>query len=371
MAWLSDWRYRIPITIDADKFDNHATEFTAVGFPYAIHVGSSVGQSNQDLTTIFDKIGSNSLKMAITEDDGTTECYFEIERWDNSNKKGLIWFQSSDADYSSGDYTFYIYFDNTQPDNNTYGGTLGNRGEVWTARYKAVYHMADASGGLTDSSGNGYDTSVNQGSGTPVYRRNGYSSGCGYAIEFDRSCRFYRSSVGIDFGGSGPTDWCVMAYGDWDDVNADQYFLLGDPNYGFYIRVDDSSGGKLLYKIDDGVDDDYGYSINGVYSGWHMASQTLDYSIALHEGFRDGIEEYQGNTTDVNLVGDLHNTIEIGGYTNGTGMDGLLGEVRISNYEWNDRWQRAEYHTLNDDIAIYGALESLSQGLPCHHVIII
>ena len=361
MAWLGTWKNRIPITVDKTKFDNSATEFTARTFPYGIHVGSSVGQDSDDLTVIFDEIGSNSLKMAITEDDGTTECYYEIERWDDTNEKGMIWFTSDDCDFSSSDYTFYIYFDNSQSNNSTYGGTLGNRGEVWHVNYKGVWHMADASGGITDSSGNSYNTGSNAGSGTPTYHVDGYSSGCGYAVSMDRNCRFYRSSAGIDFGGSGPVDWCVMFHGKFDDVNADQYFMLGDVNYGFYMRIDDSYGSRCIYKIDDGTDDDYGTSSIGVgYTDWKTCSQTLDYSVAIHEGFIDGIERYQGVTADVNIVGNMHDTIEIGGYTNGNGFDGKCGEVRISNFEWNDRWQRAEFHTLDDDTNSYGAVESLA-----------
>jgi len=363
--WLGTWKHRIPIIVDADKFDNHATEFVNYSFPYNIAIGSSVGQSNQDLTAIFDEIGSNSLKIAITEDDGVTECYYEIERWDSSNKKGLIWYTHNDANFSGGDYTAYIYFDNNKADNTTYGGTLGNRGEVWGARYKAVYHMADASGAITDSSGNGYDTGTKVGSGAVTYRQPD-ATGCGYSMEWGTGVAYYaRSSVGINFGGSGPVDWCVMTHINPDDINADQYYMLGDPHYGFYMRVDDSSGGKVLYKIDDGIDDSYGYSTTGVYGAWHTTSMTLDYSVAYFEGFIDGVEEWQGNVSEVNAVGDLHDTIEIGCYNGGSSaFDGHIAEVRISAYEWNDRWQVAEHESLMDNINTYGTQETLVTFIP-------
>lgn len=362
MAWLGTWKHRIEIIVDADKFDNHASEFTARVFPYNICIGSSVGQSSQDLTAIFDELGSESLKIAITEDDGTTECYYEVERWDDSGEKGLIWFGSDDANYSASDYSFYIYFDSSESDNTSYGGVPGstNGGLVWHDYYKFVCHMASASGALIDSSGNGNDTGTKVGSGSVTYRQDD-ATGCGYSMEWGTGAAYYyKSTVGINYGGSGPVDWCNMAHINCDDVNVDQYYLLGDPSYGWYMRVDDSSGGKVLYKIDDGVDDDYGYSTTGVYGSWHTTSQTLDYSVAIHEGFIDGVEEYQGVVADVNAVGDLHDTIEIGCYNGGSSaFDGHMAEVRLSYTAWNDRWQVAEHETLMDNTNTYGTQETL------------
>ncbi|RLC24891.1 MAG: hypothetical protein DRH93_03285, partial [Deltaproteobacteria bacterium] len=119
MAWLGTWKYRRKITVDHTNIDADLTHF-----PFPIVLGTSVGQSNQDVSDLFDEVGANSKKIAITLDDEITEIYGEIEVWDDTNEKAVIWVSKHDLVLSSSAETdLYLYYDAAQDDNPLIGDT--------------------------------------------------------------------------------------------------------------------------------------------------------------------------------------------------------------------------------------------------------
>ena len=76
LNWLGTWNKRCEIIIDSSKVDGRLDNF-----PVLIHLSSSSGISAQDVTDVFTDIGSNDKKIAVTECDGDTQIYVEVERW--------------------------------------------------------------------------------------------------------------------------------------------------------------------------------------------------------------------------------------------------------------------------------------------------
>jgi len=115
MAWLSNWKKRVKIDIDQTNIvGSHSN------FPVLLYLSTSSGVNSEDISFVFDEIGSNDnrKKIAVTKEDGTTQCYVEIERWDQSSEKAWLFAKipevNGDAnDWSSpsangDDYTEYI-----------------------------------------------------------------------------------------------------------------------------------------------------------------------------------------------------------------------------------------------------------------------
>lgn len=343
MAWLGTWEKRIEITVDHTKIDSDLAHF-----PVPIPINSAAGQSNDDLTCIFDEVGANSQKIAVTKSDGTTQIYVEIEKWDNVGEDALLWASKSDFTATSASSAkLYIYYDNSQDDNTTYIGTLGNRSEVWDANYESVYLMADASGGLTDSTGNGNDLAEN---GNPTYQQAGQ---LGYAITFDGNDYFYKASV---FNFSGQVDWTILVRTLLDDSNSDQYIITTNTNTGLYIRVDDSPGPASFWKIDDGTDDDYGPGTTNPYDGnWYTWHQVLDDGNSGHYGYINGVKEHNGVNTS---IGDLADTFYLGARDTGTaGAQGEISHVRVSSTDRSAAWMKAEHSGFVDDLLEFGGEE--------------
>jgi len=157
MAWLSDWTKRRKITVDKSKIDANLTHFAVPVF-----LGTSVGIGGVDVSSIFDEVGADSKKIAITKSDGTTQIYGEIEQWDSVNEEAVIWISKSDLVLSSAtDTELYIYYDNSKADNIAYIADVGSRTEVWDSDFKAVYHLKETGSGAVgefiDSTSNNND----------------------------------------------------------------------------------------------------------------------------------------------------------------------------------------------------------------------
>jgi hypothetical protein len=89
MGWLVDpsrWAKRSEIVIDSSKVDD-----TLTNFPLMLRISAASGITDTDITDIFDDLGANSLKIAVTLSDGTTQCYVEIEKWNNVSEDAILW----------------------------------------------------------------------------------------------------------------------------------------------------------------------------------------------------------------------------------------------------------------------------------------
>jgi len=73
MAWLSTWNNRIKLTVSATDIDSDLT-----WFPIIIHLKTANGDSDK----VFQEVGASSQKIAVTQSDGTTQLYVELENWD-------------------------------------------------------------------------------------------------------------------------------------------------------------------------------------------------------------------------------------------------------------------------------------------------
>ena len=106
-AWLDGWGKRVKLTID-----DGLTALT--DFPVTIHISSSSGTNNKDLSFVFDELLSdvNRLKIAVTGSDGTTQYYVEIEDWDTVSEDAWL-----HVKVPLHPETLYLYYDVTQDDN--------------------------------------------------------------------------------------------------------------------------------------------------------------------------------------------------------------------------------------------------------------
>ena len=164
---LTDWKHYRKITIDNTKIDADLT-----WFPVTLFLGSSVGLTSADVTSIFDEVGSSSQKIAITKEDDT-QIYAEVEQWDATNKKAVLHISKNDLTLSSSaDTVLYFYYDGSHADNTDYIGiTPGSAPatNVWNSDFKIVQHMKDDpdTSHIKDSTSNNND-GTKKGAGEPA-----------------------------------------------------------------------------------------------------------------------------------------------------------------------------------------------------------
>jgi len=146
MGWLREWGKRVKITIDHSKID--APLFN---FPILLYLSASSGQHPRDVTFVFNEIGANSKKIAVTQNDGTTQLYVEIEKWDYANKKARLWVKVPHI-ASDIDTDLYLYYDKNHADNVDYVGYSNSlpAKNVWSNHFVYVRHMRDEPRALID-----------------------------------------------------------------------------------------------------------------------------------------------------------------------------------------------------------------------------
>ena len=157
MTWLDGWDKRIKLTIDHSKVDAALT-----WFPVMVHLSASCGLGSGDMSRVFDELVAEKLKLAVTSDDGVTELYVEVEKWDNAGEEAILWVSKTGWSVSdTEDTVLYLYYDADHADNTTYVGAPNSAAAeaVWDSNFQLVDHMQDDpdTSHTRDSTANDYD----------------------------------------------------------------------------------------------------------------------------------------------------------------------------------------------------------------------
>jgi hypothetical protein len=354
MAWLGTYAYRREITVDNTNVDSDLTHF-----PVPIVLGTSVGQSSQDVSDIFDEVGASYLKIAVTKADGTTQIYAEVEQWDLGNEKAVVWVSKSDLTIASAaTTTLYIYYDSTQADNTTYVGVSGSTPgqSVWDSNFAAVYHMAqDPSGGA----GCILDSTVNANHGTP---QGSMTSGdlvdglIGKAIEFDGSDDCINIGTALT---SANIDFTFTALVNITGTGEEFIITFGDTTYTVprSMLLRDATNGFQLFS---------GNLTNNISGLLTSPKSTSTYYVVC--GTRND------QTGKIYVDGALEDTVVGSGVPSGIEDDGYIGAneqqdgflagridyLRISSVERSADWAKATSASLIDNLITFGVIETVT-----------
>lgn len=367
MAWLAGFNNRTQITIDSSKIGSSLTDF-----PVFIAINSTSGTGNQDLTDLFDDLGSDSnrKKIAVTTDDGTTQCYVEIESYDFTAETMCIHTKVPSI-LSSVDTVLYLYWDATASDNTTYVGDTGDAvaQNVWDSNFKRVYHLADAqyngtANEVIDSTSNGYHGVTTGGAATPTKSSSGpkgasyYFDGADY---ISTPARDYSNSGGVSVEGLISTIQVGYDADIFSDGGAASAYrgvrLYLKKAAGFQAAFEGSRGTTGTYNFRD-----YGGSALNDGTWRHISGQWKgDGTPGNPRVCVNGVKQTAGQTA---LTGGQ--TQYPSGHPNGIGafyygstfyprLTGYTSEIRVSNIERSDDWMAATKATLFDELISYSA----------------
>ena len=343
--WLDGWDLRVKLTIDHNDIDDALSDF-----PVLIYISDSSGINNEDVTFIFDEVGANSLKIAVTEDDGITECYVEVEKWDLGNEQA--WLHSKiPSSSSSVDTDIYLYYDNEHADNDAYVGITNSvvAENVWDSNFLMVQHQAGAASPILDSTGNDIDMTAG---GNPAYQQVGPIDG---EIDYDgndshlSAINVFDAIVGTDKG----TMSLWIKTTDVDGVNA----LISLSIEGAYMINFRPGEGGLLKTYWSGTQSDAARTTTQINTGAQF------YIVSTYDGanqrvYVNGVLE----TTDAcNLydITGLNRATGLGSHYTGTfGINADLDEVRVSKLDRAPAWIKASFESGVDDLLDWGSQES-------------
>lgn len=364
MAWLGNWKHRVEITVDSTNIDSTLTHF-----PIPIIINDSSGQDSDDLTAIFSECLSNYQKIAVTEDDGITQLYVEVELWRYEYQVAVLWVSRSDFSLSSSsDTTLYLYYDGTQENNTSYVNITGSRTEVWDSNFIGVWHFPWLGSELNDATSNGLDL-------TDAASATGGGGKIGYGQEFDGSDDYYyvADTPALNINGA----FSISAWYRPDDFSTRGIILTkgkthtDDSTAGTPYSLEITDGGVIHPEIGEEGGKNESYNGNGILTTeeWNYVGTRWDGS----DDQADNLDTWLGNSLDdsytVTTIQVPTPGLEVNseplsiGYDQARGdypADGYIDEVRLSDIYRPDAWMKAEYYSGNDDFLSYGEEETIA-----------
>ena len=341
--WFVGWAKRLKVTIDCNDIDSELTDF-----PVLVHLSASSGINADDVSFIFDEVGSNSKKIAVTTSDGT-ECYVEVEEWDSVNEQAWLWVKVPSISHTT-DTDLYIYYDTDQEDNIAYVGDPNSTPaeNVWDNNFKLVTHMKDDpdTSSICDSTSNNND-------GTKLSANNPIQTDGISAKAQDFSAD--NINYGTDSTLNIVDTLTIEAWINQDSLSSIHTLVGRGYSYWFFMYYNQPA--FLSYRDGD------------VFSGILFATATIPTGTYTHVALvydtsdPDEVKFYVNGelNNQGSIDGPINNVtpdLELGNWLNNYGFDGIIDEAKISNTSRSGAWIRASYENERDAILSFGFEET-------------
>jgi len=351
-GWLAGWDNRMRFDVDADQVDSNLT-----WFPTLVKLSSSSGIGNDDVTAVFDELGANHLKLAITESDGTTEMYVEVEKWDEVAEEAWLWTSSNTTAIASGtDTTFYLYYDNDHADNVAHVGVPNDAvvENVWGGNFVLVDHMQDDpdTSHTRDSTSNNND-GTKKGANEPLEA----IGKIGDAQDFDGIDDYIACGDINELDSANEiTLEAIVTLDDFDTsfpriLNKASATATGSRTIDWNVydngQISFVAGGSELLS-------DAGEVVTG--TRYYLAvTAKMDIGAGADEKYiyKNGIEIKSNTSLTLTPVDSGAREVYIGSFdptlTDTREWDGLIDEIRVSNIVRSLAWSKATHYTCWDN----------------------
>ena len=352
--WLSGWDKRVKITIDYNDIDSNLSNF-----PVLIHLSTSSGYNNDDVSFVFDELqnDANRKKIAVTISDKKTQCYVEIEKWDDANEQAWLWIKVPNISNTS-DTDLYLYYDVAHADNTGYVGDSNSipAENVWDNNYQLITHMRDDpdTSHVRDSTENDND-GTKKNAGEPAITISGEISD---AQHFDGDDD--NVNCGNDTNLNIRNEVTLEAWINMDqDPGTDKWYeVISKYKYSLYLYEGASEVLLAAYfKINGATVDLYDFTTTDINpNGWTRVVVTFDGTDI--KGYVN--DQLNGTYNNPGTIDDSSSkNLVIGAWSNpGTDrFDGKIDEVRISNISRSLSWIKASYESERDNLLNFGSEE--------------
>jgi len=356
-SWYGTWAKRIKITIDKDQFDSSLT-----WFPLMVELGTSVGQSSQDVSSVFDEISDSQYKIQFT-DANQNPLHCEVEWWDGVGEYAVMWVSKTGWSISnSSDTTIYLYYDSSKANNTTYVHADGDGNLIFDDDYEAVYHLNsgldskysdDLSTAVTDTPlakiGYGYDFEATN---SDIADANGYPITAAITVQAWRKDESHvDSNVVVSKHGSDTTT------------------VVADTLYRLY-----TSGSNMAFSLR-GTFSDIDLSAGAISNGtWYMQTGTWSNSTGDAKLYSNGTS-VASTSGKYGAINTFTSDMTLGAAKEGSGgtpdesnyYDGVMDEVRISSVERSAAWVEADYQTGSDNTNTFTTEELYTAQTDAQH----
>jgi flagellin-like protein len=340
--WLIGWEKRVKLTIDSDSVDEELTDF-----PVLVHLSASSGINGGDCSFVFDEVGSDNRKIAVTTADGT-ECFVEVDDWDSVTEQAWLWVKVPTISDTS-DTDLYLYYDADHEDNEYVGDSASVQAEnVWDSNFKLVTHMNDNpdTSSIRDSTSNGNDGT--KGSADNPTQTVGVS---GKAQDFSNDYILCGDDDSLEL-----VDTLTLEA--W--VNPDSLFINSIVSRGrsYWLLV--LYGELTFYRFQEGGAGSYlvapGDLPTGTFS--HVAATYNTSATKEVKLYVNGQITFEGSLDGP--IDSITDDLAIGTFPEISlfQFDGTIDELKISDTIRSSAWIKATYETETDNLLTIGNQET-------------
>lgn len=339
MAYLEAYGQYIDIEIDTAVIDADLTHFPL-----------PVPLSSVNAADVFAQVGADYFKIAVTMADGITHLFVEVEEWDATGEKALLWVSRDTWTIPATGTPFVrLYFSPVAADNTAYVGTPGHRPEVWDSDFAAVYNFAQ-----NPATENLIDSTANRNDATPSST---FSSGdlvdglIGKGWQFssaDDDEVIAPHSASLDLSGEAAIE--IVTYYNSQGTSYSRILYKEPLNDSYEVRAY-SGGVQFLNNTSEIVS----YQIP-IVDSWYifgMRSSVVDNEARL---FVDGVlEDTKSSVSGFSVTsGDLRIGRRAGYYT----YDGIIASIRLSKTARGPAWNRANGEAQSKNLLIFGSTQA-------------
>ena len=352
MAWLSGWDKRIKLDIDyTNKIGASVT-----WLPVIIHLKDA----NGDSTKVFEEVGANSRKIAITKADGETELKGEIEQWSYdsetpANSVGII-HTSATGWTIDEDMSIYLYYDSTHDDNANIGDDPDDAASnaVWDGNFKMVQHLKNNTTSTTKDSTSNNNDGTKRSANNPLEADAKIGKGQNFSNDYiqvaDAESLDITDAITLEIWLKGGTqlDYAGLLT-KWGDAGADEnyafYYFKTTEKFFFTLNVD---GVGLSSTTSPTMDGSVWYYLVATYDKDAISPQVKLYLDTI-------LESSSTYTTAITTGGS---PVKLGlDQSNVNYFAGIIDETRISATARSAAWIKGSYNSGNDSLLTYGSEE--------------
>ena len=334
-----NWTRRIKLT-----FANTAQAGDLIDFPVLVTLDGS------RICYIQTQDAGQDIRFA--DPDGRLLAH-EIEEW-NEAGTSYVWVKVPQIDGGLDTDYIWMYYGNP-------GASDGQDSvNVWASGYRMVYHLADSSGTILDSTANrftgtnngttsdtgfiggardfdGVDDYIDLGSDLAVINGVGVATLSAWIRPDDLLSR--HDIIAISIGDSGPSDYSRASI-----------FQNGD-EAGLFGKAPDSQGMHLIDTASDSI------SLN-----WHYVVAVIDYTGNAVTIYVDGLSQPLSDSPsfDAPATSDTNSAYAALGSEDDACcyfFDGLIDEARVAATGRSADWVAAQYASMTDNFITYGIQE--------------
>jgi hypothetical protein len=355
----SSYAFSQQITLKTGSMSLGASTLT--NFPVLVYIKEDALKSGNCSSNVkFPSGGSTGYDFAFTTSAGTSELFYEVEKFDASTGTLLAWVQLPSV--TNADMNLNFYFGSLTPVHNT---SFTNA--TWNNDYQAVYHFNEGvtTATVLDATGNGRNgAQANTDLGTDQFRYAIDNTGAtisGGAYKFRGDNTLAGASRIIQSAGTATAITGAFTLSAWvnitGDVNdLDQKIVSNQNNYGYGYKMSVRGASTTTLKLETeirsstnpaGIIQNAGTvgTTTTTTPAWHYVQSIFNGTNFIN--YVDGV--LQGTAVGAapgNASTNLYIGLDYRGASTAPEHDfyGTMDEVRVSNVAKPVEWVRAEYY---------------------------